>query len=171
MASLVGKVIAVTGAASGIGQSTARLLASRGAALALADIRQEQLDATVRDLEKQNASAKIFSRPVDVVKANEVASWLEEAVKRFGALTGAANLAGIEGRNILLRGITELEDREFDEVMDVNVRGVFNCMRAELQRMPKDGSIVNAASIAGLKGSAFAAPYNTSKVSRPKYRS
>ena len=170
MTSFVGKVIAVTGAASGIGRATAHLLASRGATLALADINQEQLDITVKDILKENDSAKIFSRTVNVAKANEVASWLDETVNRFGALNGAANLAGIEGRNMILKGIAELEDSDLDEVMDVNLRGIFNCVRAELQRIPKDGSIVNASSVAGLRGSGFAAPYCISKVSQPRFR-
>ena len=166
MASLEGKVFAVTGAASGIGLATSHLLASRGATLALADVRQESLDATESDILKQNSSVKVYSRAVNVTKANEVASWLDETIKRFGKLDGAANLAGIEGRSMMLMSIAELEDEDWDEVMDVNLRGVFNCLRAELQRMTKDASIVNAASIAGQRGVKKGAPYCASKVGR-----
>ena len=166
MTALEGKVFAITGAASGIGLATAHLLASRGATLALADIRQDPLDAARLDIEDRNTTVEIFSRVVDIVKADEVASWLDETIEQFGKIDGAANLAGVEGRNMLVKTIAELEDEDFDEVIDVNLRGTFNCLRAELQRMKSDASIVNAASIAGLMGAKCGAPYSASKVGR-----
>lgn len=164
MASLEGKVIAITGAASGIGLSTAHLLASRGAALALADVRQGPLDDAVTQISKINAGARIYAQAVNVVESGEVAAWLDEAIKQFGKLDGAANLAGIAGSLGRLR-LEDYEDWDWDTVLDVNLKGVFNCVRAELKRMKADASIVNASSVAGLRGANMGAAYAASKAS------
>lgn len=86
MASLNGKVIAITGAAGGIGLATAHLLASRGANLVLADNRQDALDAAMTELRAHHNSTKFFSQAVNVVKTDEVARWLDEALTTFGRL-------------------------------------------------------------------------------------
>ena len=152
MTSLEGKVIALTGAASGIALATARLLASRGASISVADIRQEPLDAAVAEIRKAYPSVKIYAKAVNVKNAREVADWLDETIKHLGPLTGAANLAGVLS---IGKQIVDTEDEDWDSVMDVNLRGVFNCVRAELQRMDKDASIVSASSVVGLKGEAI----------------
>lgn len=163
MASLEGKVIAITGAGSGIGKATAHLLAARGATLSLADINKEPLEAVVADIQKTTPKARIHYQSVNVSKSSEVAQWLDESVKAFGPLSGAANLAGVLGKTGQT-GVKDLSDEEWDFVMDVNLRGVFNCLRAELQRMGEGGSIVSASSVAGLKGYKNGAAYCTSKV-------
>ena len=163
MTSFQGKVIAITGAASGIGLATAHLLASRDASLSLADIQQERLATVAADIQKSNPNCRIFQKAVDVAKSDEVASWLDETVKTVGSLDGAANLAGVIG-GFGVKTIKETDDKDWDNVIDINLRGVFNCVRAELQRMGKGGSIVNAASVAGLKGYETAVPYCASKV-------
>ena len=84
-------------------------------------------------------------------------------MKQLDGLHGAANLAGVLGATGVKK-ISEMEDQEWDFVMDVNLRGVFNCIRAELQRMGEGSSIVSAASVAGLKGYPKGAAYSTSKV-------
>ena len=160
MTSLEGRVIAVTGAASGIGFATARLLASRGASISVADIRQEALDAAVADFKKSDPNVKIHAKAVDVRKGQEVGEWLDETVKHLGPLNGAVNLAGVLSSGTQIADTT---DEEWDSVMDVNVKGVFNCIRAELQRMDKDASIVSTSSVAGLQGAGGAAAYSTSK--------
>ena len=160
MTSLEGRVIAVTGAASGIGFATARLLASRGASISVADVRQEALDAAVAELKKSHPNAKIHAKAVDVRKGQEVGDWLDETIKHLGPLNGAVNLAGVVSGGTQIADTT---DEEWDSVMDVNLKGVFNCIRAELQRMDKDTSIVSTSSVAGLQGTATAAAYSTSK--------
>lgn len=160
MTSLEGKVIAITGAASGIGLATARLCATRGASISIADIRQETLDVAVADIQQSNSTVKIYAKTVDVRNSQEVRDWLDETVKQLGPLTGAANLAGVFKAG---KQIADMEDEDWDFVMDVNVKGVFNCIRAQLQRMDKDASIVNASSIAGLQGYGRGAAYSTSK--------
>ena len=161
MTSLEGKVIAITGAASGIGLATARLCATRGASVSIADIRQEPLDVAVADIQKSNSAVKIYAKTVDVKNSQEVRDWLDETVKHLGPLTGAANLAGVFKAG---KQIADMEDEDWDFVMDVNLKGVFNCVRAQLQRMEQGASIVNASSIAGLLGYGGGAAYSTSKV-------
>ena len=161
--SLEGKVIAITGAASGIGLATARLLASRGASVSLADIQADPLSAVVSSIQKSTPKAHVYHKVINVANPNEVASWLDETVKQLGGLHGAANLAGVLGA-LGVKKISEMDDKEWDFVMDVNLRGVFNCIRAELQRMGEGSSIVSAASVAGLKGYPKSAAYSTSKV-------
>ncbi|KAM0799275.1 oxidoreductase [Usnea florida] len=160
MTSLEGKVIAITGAASGIGLATARLCAARGASISIADIRQEPLDVAVADIQQSYSAVKIYAKTVDVKNSQEVYDWLDETVIRLGPLTSAANLAGVFKAG---KQIADTQDEDWDFVMDVNVKGVFNCIRAQLQRMDKDASIVNASSIAGLHGYGGGAAYSTSK--------
>ena len=84
MTSFQGQVIALTGAASGIALATARLLASRGASISLADVRQEPLDAAVADIKKSNPDVKIYAKAVNVKYSQEVGDWLDETVKHLG---------------------------------------------------------------------------------------
>ena len=166
MTSLEGRVISITGAASGIGLATAHLLASRGASISLSDVRREPLDAAVAGIKKAssgNPNVKIYAKAVDVKSSQEVSDWLDETVKNLGPLNGAVNLAGIWGSGG--KKIVDTKDEEWDPIMDVNVKGVFNCIRAQLQRMDKDSSIVSASSVGGLTGVPGAAAYSTSKVS------
>ena len=111
------------------------------------------------------------SSVLDVRDAAAVESWIEAAVKEFGKLDGAANLAGVIGPTV---GVTNIEDiplSEFDFIIDVNLKGVFNCLRAELKAMKENikggnqkvGSIVNAASIAGISGFPKTPAYVASK--------
>jgi NAD(P)-dependent dehydrogenase (short-subunit alcohol dehydrogenase family) len=164
MTSLSGKVIAITGAASGIGLATAHLLASRGASLSLADVQQKALASAAADIQQSSPKTKVYHKVVNVASAPLVSSWLDETITYFGALHGAANLAGILG-TVGVKKISEMEDEDWDTVMDVNLKGVFNCLRAELQLIEEGGSIVNAASVAGLKGHSKGGAYCASKVS------
>ena len=161
MTSFEGRVIAITGGASGIGFATARLLASRGASISVADVRQGPLDEAVADIRKSNLNMKIFAKAVDVRNGQEVGDWLDETIKHLGPLSGAVNLAGVIRSS---EQIVDTKDEDWDLVMDVNVKGVFNCIRAELQRMDKDASIVSASSAAGLAGYPGGAAYCASKV-------
>ena len=165
MTSLEGKVIAVTGAASGIGLATAHLLASRGASVSLADVQKERLEEAAAEIKKSATNCRVYHKVVDVSKSSEVAAWLDETVKELGALNGAANMAGVIGRSgfepYLIR---DTPDEVFDFILSVNLKGVFNCLRAELQRMGEGASIVNASSVAGLRGYPWNVTYCASKV-------
>ena len=161
MSSLEGKVIALTGAASGIGLVTAKLLSSRGAKLSIADINEKQLEAVAKDI--QASGGQVIFTSVDVRKPSQVKAYIEKTVQHFGKLDGAANLAGVIGPTACTTDLRNQSDEEWDFVIDVNARGVFNCLRAELAVMSSGASIVNAASVCGLVGQATNAIYCASK--------
>ncbi|OQV10586.1 hypothetical protein CLAIMM_14563 [Cladophialophora immunda] len=146
------KVIAITGAASGIGLATALYLAVRGASISLADNRREPLDEAVELIRKAAPDAGVLAQVVDVTKSADVQSWISNTVQRFGRLSGAANLAGVVGKSIGRVGVANYDEDEWDFVINVNLKGVFLCMKAQLQAVESGGSIVNAASIAGVRG-------------------
>ncbi|KAK4240602.1 hypothetical protein C8A03DRAFT_41914 [Achaetomium macrosporum] len=166
MASLAGKVVVVTGAASGIGRATAALLASHSALLSLSDINEAALASVKAELEEKT-QAKIFTSVVDVRNQEACHAWIRDTVAYFGQpIYGAANVAGVVGPSLATEKgtIRNITDQEFDWVMDINLKGVLNCLRAELPHMQegKDGrgggSIVNVASLAGLFGVAYDIP-------------
>lgn len=161
MTSLEGKVFAITGAASGIGLATAHLLAARGASLSLADVRSDALSAATESIQKATPSAKLHSQAVDVSNSQSVNEWHDTIVKHYGQLDGAANLAGIFGR---YSKVEDMDDDLWDKVISVNLRGVFCCIRAQCQRIKGRGSIVSAASVAGMYGTPQHGAYCTSKV-------
>ncbi|KAI4187907.1 MAG: hypothetical protein LQ348_003999 [Seirophora lacunosa] len=150
MASFQGKVIAITGSASGIGLALAHLLAARGASLSIADVQEEALADAVTSIQKATPDAQILSKSVDVTSLADVSAWLDETMARFGTLDGAANLAGVVGKGSTV--LADADEAEFDFVIQVNLKGVFNCLKAELKHMKAGASVVNATSAAGLRG-------------------
>ncbi|KAF2496318.1 NAD(P)-binding protein [Lophium mytilinum] len=169
MSSVKGKLFAITGAASGIGLATATLLASQGALLTLADTDDDRLDKLELDLAHPINGVKVHTRKVDVRDCAQVDSWIADSVRDFGRpLDGAANLAGIAGT---LGPARAFDDADYDAVFAVNVKGTFNSLRAELAHMrvadPANGigggSIVNAASVVGVKGLPGVGVYSASK--------
>lgn len=161
MTSVEGKVIVLTGAASGTGLATAKVLAQRGAILSLADINGKQLETVAKSLKESGASV-IFT-VVDVTKVADVKTFIERTVKEFGRLDGAANLAGVIGRTASTTALRDETDDEWDLIMNINARGVFNCMREELRVMKSGASLVNASSVLGLVGRSKGSIYCGSK--------
>jgi NAD(P)-dependent dehydrogenase (short-subunit alcohol dehydrogenase family) len=159
---LAGKVIAVTGAASGIALATAHLLASRGATLSLADVQEEALAAASSEISKIHKT-QIHTFVLDVRSRESVDSWTAEIIQKFGKLDGAANLAGVIGKSIGIHGVADIVEEEWDFIIGVNLTGVMHCMRAQMNVIEEGGSIVNAASIAGLMGRAKNGAYSASK--------
>ncbi|KAF2650444.1 3-alpha--hydroxysteroid dehydrogenase [Lophiostoma macrostomum CBS 122681] len=159
--SIQDKVIVITGAASGMGLETARLFASKGAKLSLADVQEKALKEIEEELQK--SGAQVMSRVVDVSKRQSVEDWISATVDKFGKLDGAANLAGVIGRQNNIARIEELNDDDWDFIFGVNTKGLMNCMRAQIPNFNDGGSIVNAASILGLMGSKKSAAYVASK--------
>ena len=159
-----GKVIAITGGASGIGLATAKLLASRGARISIGDVSQESLDKAIPEIEAASkAGNDILATQLDVRDLASVNSWVKKTVDKFGKLNGAANLAGTMGKNWSPKSIKDLAVDDWEFVLAVNLTGVMNCLKEELKVMQRGGSIVNAASIAGMTGSPYIAAYCVSK--------
>lgn len=158
-----GKIVAITGGASGIGLSLAKLLASRGAKLSIADVSQANLDKAENAIKEAAGGAReILIRQCDVRDFSQVQKWLQDTVDKYGKLDCAANLAGV----ISKKGAVFVEDQEDDDwdfIMDVNLKGLMHCMKAEIKLMQPGGTIVNAASIAGLTGLPGSSAYCASK--------
>jgi NAD(P)-dependent dehydrogenase (short-subunit alcohol dehydrogenase family) len=157
-----GKVIAITGAASGIGLATAHYLAQRGASLSLADVQQNALVEAEKAIKKELIpTARVLTKLVDVRNNSEVEEWTAETVKEFGKLDGAANLAGVFIEPAT--GIKGIDDKIWETVLGINLTGLMNCLRAQLKVISRGGSIVTASSVAGLVGSGQYPAYTTSK--------
>lgn len=190
--SFAGKLFAITGAASGIGRTLAGVLFAQGALLSLADVNETALSevkAELLETQKQqraktgdgetngaaadkDALATIFTAVVDVRSQEACTTWIEATVSHFGQpLSGAANLAGVIGHSITQEkgSIRNITDQEFDWVMQVNVKGTLNSLRAELPHMlvgrngRGGGSIVNASSVSGISGVELNGPYVAAK--------
>lgn len=153
MASLAGKVISITGAASGMGNAFARLAAARGAKLALADIQEKPLKDFTTELTSSGVEAK--ATVLDVASHTSVSDWINSTVKHFGQLNCSANVAGILGGKP--RPFLDTPKEVWDQVIGVNLFGTMNCVHAQLKVMESGSSIVNFASVLGT----HAGPNNT----------
>ncbi|QDS74784.1 hypothetical protein FKW77_001909 [Venturia effusa] len=157
-----GKVIAITGGASGIGLATAKLLVSRGARISIADVQEKALKDAESSIKSEYPVAEVATFVVDVRNSGSVIEWITATVKQYGRLDGAANLAGVFKAS--MDGTVETEDdKNWDFMLGVNLTGVMHCLRAQLPHMTSGASIVNAASILGLQGAAGSAAYAASK--------
>lgn len=160
-ANMEGKVIAITGGASGMGLATAKLLSSRGAILALADLNQAGLDEIAATIRSQGG--KVITRVTDVRNPDQVSAFIDAAVAEFGKLDGAANMAGILGKSAYKHSVEDLSLDEWELIMGVNATGTFNSLKKELQVIVEGGSIVNIGSILSMRGSAKNPAYAASK--------
>jgi NAD(P)-dependent dehydrogenase (short-subunit alcohol dehydrogenase family) len=158
--SFEGKVAVVTGAASGMGLVTARSFAEAGAAVALADIDERAARTAVDDLIA--AGHRAIAVRCNVADEAEVAAMVDQTVEIFGRLDAAFNNAGIQSPAV---ETADASGAEFDRVIAVNLRGVWNCMKYELRQMRQQGSgaIVNCSSIGGLIGLPGRAVYHAAK--------
>jgi len=158
---LDGKVALVTGGGSGIGKASALALAREGAKVVVCDISVEGGQATVGAIEGAGGHA-IFVK-ADVSRRTDVEALISKTIEVYGQLDCAFNNAGIEGQVGV--PISDSSEDEWDQVVDINLKGVWLCMKYELAQMEKQGhgAIVNTASIAGLVGGSFGAAYYASK--------
>jgi NAD(P)-dependent dehydrogenase (short-subunit alcohol dehydrogenase family) len=158
---LAEKVSIVTGAASGIGRAAALALAREGAKVMVADMIADKAEETVK-LVREAGGEAAFAR-CDVTRAADVEALVETVVKTWGRLDCAYNNAGTSGPMLRTADITE---EEFDRVIEIDLKGVWLCMKYEIRRMLKQGkggAIVNTASAAGLVGSHAMPAYTAAK--------
>src|SRR3979490_2400836 len=158
--SFVNKVALVTGAASGMGLVTARSFAEAGAAVVLADVNAHAACSAAADLAAGGHRAMAVS--CNVADEDEVAAMVEQTVRAFGRLDAAFNNAGVQSPAV---ETADASGEEFERVIAVNLRGVWNCMKYELRQMREQGSgaIVNCSSIGGLIGLPGRAVYHAAK--------
>lgn len=142
-----GKVVIVTGASSGIGESTARLLAHRGASVVLGARRRERIDAVAQDI--RNAGGSAIALPTDVTQREQVQALVDRALREHDRVDVIVNNSGI----MPIANMTALKVSEWDRMIDVNIRGVLYGIAAVLPVMQRQraGHIVNLASVAGLR--------------------
>ncbi|KAB5530374.1 hypothetical protein GE09DRAFT_390678 [Coniochaeta sp. 2T2.1] len=156
------KVIALTGGASGMGYASAVLLASRGAKVSIADVNADGLERVKAEIEAGSGGA-VMTTVCDIRDSNAVKSWIAATVEAWGPLDGVANIGGVIGRQIMRDTVAEIEDDDWDFVMDVNLRGMMHCLRAQIPHVKDGGSIVNFASTSGLVGHPLNGAYCASK--------
>jgi NAD(P)-dependent dehydrogenase (short-subunit alcohol dehydrogenase family) len=156
------RVILVTGGTSGIGRAAAEACAASGARVVVAGTNAERLARVVRGIEERGGVAQ--PRRMDVTRAGEIADAVAFTVDRFGRLDGAFNSAGISGP--ISVPLIEVDEAEWDRVIDVNLKGVWLSMKHQVAQMVKQGgggAIVNASSVAGLVGTRINTAYCASK--------
>lgn len=119
-----------------MGLATAKLLASRGASISLADINEDGLKSAIASLE---TGRQHMYTVVDVRDSDKVNAWIKSTVDKYGKLDGAVNMAGIITKATPVKDMT---DADWDFSFAVNTKGVFNCLRAQLNAMQDGGSIV-----------------------------
>lgn len=143
MSTTKGKVIAITGASSGIGEGVARLLAKRGARIVVGARRNERLQALVTAIEADGGTARF--RSLDVTSQSDAAAFIDFAAREFGQVDVLINNAGV----MPLSPMSALKVDEWNQMIDVNIRGVLNGIAAVLPAMTarRSGQIINVASI------------------------
>jgi 2,5-dichloro-2,5-cyclohexadiene-1,4-diol dehydrogenase 1 len=160
MVELRGKSVIVTGGASGIGRAATRLLAEAGFRITIADLDEAGGKAAVADAEAAGAIAQFVS--TDVANEASVQAMVSAAETAFGRLDAAINAAGVPGSRM---PFAELTAADFDFVHGINLRGMFLCMKYQIQAMQRAGagSIVAISSKAGESGTPHCAQYCASK--------
>jgi len=157
---LLNKIAIVTGGAQGIGKSIVRKLASEGANCVIVDVDIQNAENTAKEVrEESNVETLVFK--VDVSNFQEVQNCVDETFKKFGRIDILVNNAGITKDNLILK----MTEEEWDKVLDINLKGCFNFIKAVSKYMLKQrsGRIINIASVVGLMGNPGQANYSASK--------
>jgi NAD(P)-dependent dehydrogenase (short-subunit alcohol dehydrogenase family) len=155
-----GKVAFVTGAGTGIGRATALAFARDDAHVVVADISEQGSQETARMIEE--LSGRVLAVTCDVTRTEDVKAALDKTIETFGRLDFAFNNAGVEQK---LAPAAELDEAEWDRIVNTNLRGVFLCLKHEIPLMLTQGggAIVNTSSGAGVKGFKGQAAYVAAK--------
>jgi NAD(P)-dependent dehydrogenase (short-subunit alcohol dehydrogenase family) len=160
---LKGRTAIVTGGASGIGRAICLKLAEKGADIVIADMKREpslEEEPTDKLVEKKGQASTFIE--TDVSDKESVQSMMYESAQEYGQIDMLVNNAGIHGGG----SVTETEEQEWDQIQNVNLKGVFLCSKEAIKHMREEdiqGDIVNIGSIAGLVGFGKNAPYSASK--------
>ncbi|WP_082233191.1 SDR family NAD(P)-dependent oxidoreductase [Halobacillus massiliensis] len=160
MFKLEGKVAMITGGSKGIGLGMAHCLGKRGVKLAISSRGEEDLKRASIELKEEGY--EVFATPVDVAKQHSVENWMEEVINHFGKVDIVVNNAGTNIRKPLV----DIEEEDWDRVIDTNLKGVFLVGQAAAKQMIKQGKggrIINVSSIFGGVGSSHQTSYASSK--------
>ena len=158
MSNFKDKVAIITGGSGGIGSTCAKMLLEKGAKVLLVDLNEDALKQTVDDLGGDQVSCCV----ADVSKDSDVKNYVQTAIEHYGRIDHLFNNAGVEG---VVKPLTEYPEDTFDQVMNVNVKGVWLAMKHAFPEMAKTGggSVVITSSVAGLQGTAMMMAYTASK--------
>jgi 3-oxoacyl-[acyl-carrier protein] reductase len=159
---LKGKVAIITGGAQGIGFATAEKFLAEGAVVAVADVRREAVDAAVRELaEGCGHPGHVEGHVVDVTRREQIDAMVEAVKTRHGRIDVLVNNAGIT----MDARLVKMSEEQFDRVIDVNLKGTYNCARAVVDTMSTQGFgvILNASSVVGIYGNFGQTNYAASK--------
>jgi NAD(P)-dependent dehydrogenase (short-subunit alcohol dehydrogenase family) len=156
---LDGKVAAITGAGSGIGQATAFLFAREGANVVVIDVEDTAGMRTVSEIKRMRGEASFIH--ADVSKISDMENVMDHTISKYGRLDIMHNNAGI----IVVKKVVDSTEDDWDKLVNVNLKGVFlgSKYAAEHMMMRKSGSIINTASIYGIVGASHYAPYCATK--------
>jgi 3-oxoacyl-[acyl-carrier protein] reductase len=156
---LAGRLALVTGSAQGIGRAVALARARDGADVVISDVNLEKAEQTATEI--SNLGRRSMALKADVVREEEVERMIEAVLERFGRIDILVNNAGIARDKLILR----MSEADWDAVLNVNLKGTFNCTKAVLKYMSRQrsGKIVNIASVVGEMGNAGQANYAASK--------
>lgn len=156
------KVVLITGAGSGLGQATALQVAKEGAKLALVDLNEKGLEDTKAKINQVAPNAKMLLVTANVADEKAVQNYVDQTVEKYGKIDGFFNNAGIEGKQNLTE---DFGIDEFEKVLSVNLKGVFYGLKYVLKVMKQQGygSVVNTASVGGIRGVGNQSGYAASK--------
>jgi len=154
---LINRTAIVTGSAQGIGKAIATRLSQAGATVAIADLNLENAKKTAKEIGQNTPAIQL-----DVSKAESVQNTIDECLNTWGHIDILVNNAGIVGNDVPVK---DLSEDDWDQVLNINLKGTFLCSRAVLPAMlaQKKGAIVSVASISGKEGNPSMAPYSVSK--------
>jgi 3-oxoacyl-[acyl-carrier protein] reductase len=154
------KVAVVTGAAQGIGRAIAETLAQRGAHVVVADLQAEKAEATAKEI-AADTGRRAIAVQVDVADNASAKAMIDRTIAEFGRIDILVNNAGVTRDTLIMR----MKEADWDLVLNVNLKGAFNCSKAAIRPMMKQqyGRIVNITSVSGLAGQAGQTNYSSSK--------
>jgi 3-oxoacyl-[acyl-carrier protein] reductase len=154
------RVAVVTGGAQSIGRAIVDRLTAAGVDIVIADVQLEKAQATAKEVAAASGR-KVIALAVDVSSTASAAEMMDQATKQMGRIDILVNNAGITRDNLIMR----MEESDWDKVIDINLKGAWNCAKAAVRTMMKAryGRIINMASVSGLAGQAGQTNYSASK--------